>query len=118
MGKGVGTDNREVLNAVEVEIHPGNGGCQAIDLLPENVDSLPLFTFVLEVGEAFDKHTSGTAGRVVNTLVGARIQNLGHEGDNRAVGVEFLCRIAGIIGKFSDQVFIRLSHLIGRTGCQ
>ena len=113
--KRISIDNGEIFYTIQVEIHAGNGSCESIDFLTKHLNTLPRLSLGTEIVKTLYEHTSTATSWVVDTFVGLWLQYLSHQGNDSTVGIEFLSCIAGIVGKLSHQVFICLSHLIGRT---
>ena len=58
------------------------------------------------------KHAAGATGGVVDRFARLRFEHLGHQMDDRAVGVELGGGMARIVGELLDQVFVALAQLV------
>ena len=48
--KGIVIHNREIMYAMQIQVHTGNGGGAGIDLLAKDFHIAPFLAFVLQVG--------------------------------------------------------------------
>lgn len=102
---------------MEKTVHPGDGGSHEVTLLAIETDVSPLLALAAQVGDGREEHASGAAGGIVDGFARLRLEHLGHEMDDGAVGVELGGGVAGIVGEFLDEVFIALSQLVfGQVG--
>ena len=95
LGERVAPLDAEVLDAVEEAVHPGNRRGHQVPLLTVEADVAPLLALSAQMGDAGEQHAAGAAGRVVDGLARLRLEHLGHQMDNRAVGVELGGGVAG-----------------------
>jgi len=114
LGKGVPSDNLEILDAMKKAVHAGNGGGHEIALLPEKFDVAPFLTLAAKMGDAGKKHPARAACGVVDGFFGLRFEHLGHEMNHGAIGIELGGGVARIVGEFLDQELVALSKLIFR----
>ena len=70
----------------------------------------PFLPVLLEVGDG------GTAaGGVVDGLARPGLKDLGHQVDDRAVGIELLGRVTRVVCELLDQVLVTLAELVFRA---
>ena len=70
-----------------------------------------------QMGDAGEKHAAGAAGGIVDRFARLRLEHLGHEMDDGAVGVKFGGGVAGIVGELLDEIFVSLAQLVfGQVG--
>ena len=69
----------------------------------------------LQLGYARNEHAARAACGIIDRLLRLRFKDVDHQFDYRAVRVEFLRGVPGIVGELADQMFVRLAHLVGRT---
>ena len=116
-GQRVAALDAKILDAVEKTIHPGDGGGHKIALLPEQLHVAPLFFLPAQVCDTREQHAAGATSRVIHGFTGLHVQHLGHQMNHGAVGVKFGGGVAGVVGKFLDQVFVTLAQFIlGQIG--
>ena len=113
--KRVSINDGEILHTIEVQIHASNRAGEGIDFLTKHLHALPRLALLTQEVKTLHEHSTRTTCRVVDTLIRLWLQNLSHQSNNSAVGVELLGRITSIIGKLTYQVLVCLSHLVGRT---
>ena len=53
----------------------------------------PFLSVLFEVGDGGDEHAGAAAGGVIDGLARFGLEDLGHQMDDRAIGVELLCRV-------------------------
>ena len=117
LGQRVAALDAEILDAVQKAVHPGDGGRHQVPLLPVEADVAPLLALPAQVRDAGEQHAAGAAGGVVDGLAWLRLEHLGHQMDNGAVGVELGSGVAGVVGKFLDEVFVALAEFVlGQVG--
>ena len=108
----VAANDLEVRRTVQEEIHAGDGGggevfLLAEELAPERADIAPRF---LHVVDGLQQHAAGAAGGVVNRIALARVEDVHHEPNDRARGVELAGLLVGDVGELLDQVFVGLAE--------
>ena len=117
VGERVAADDLEVLDAVEEQVHPGDGRGDEVELLPVEPERAVLAAGALHLGQRRDQHAAGAAGGVVDRLAGLRLEHLRHQVDEGAVGVELLRRVAAVVGELLDQVLVAVAELVlGHVG--
>jgi hypothetical protein len=105
----------EVLHAVQHQVHAGDGGGHVVALLPVQAQGAVLAAAALHLIQGGDQHAAGAAGGVVDALAGLGLEHLHHQMHHGAVGVELLGRVAAVVGKFLDQVFVGVAQLSSGT---
>ena len=117
LGERVAALDVEVLDAVEEAVHPGDGGGHEVPLLAVEPDVAPFLALPAQMGDAGEQHAAGAAGGVVDGLARLRLEHLGHQVDDGAVGVELGGGVAGVVGELLDQVLVALAQLVlGQVG--
>lgn len=115
--EGVAAHDLELLDAVEEAVHPGDGGGHQVPFLAVQANIAPLQPPGTEVGDGGEEHPPGAAGRIVDRLARLRLQHLGHEVDDGAVGVELGRGMAGVVGELLDQVLVAVPEFVlGQIG--
>ena len=61
-----------------------------------------------------EQHATGAAGGVVDALAGLWLEHLGHQVDDRAIGVELGSGVTGVIGEFLDEILVALAQFVLR----
>ena len=109
----------ELLKPVQEEVHPRDRRGERLQLLSVRPDLAPGIIVgivrVLQLGYARNEHAARAACRVVDRLLRLGFEDVDHQFDYRAVRVELLRGVPGIVGELADQMFVRLAHLVGRT---
>ena len=115
IAQSIATDNLKVRCAVEEEVHPGNGGGGEVFLLPKELapECADIAARLLQMMDGLQQHAAGAAGRVIDGLALAGIEDGYHQPHNRARGVELACLFVGGVGEFFDKILIRLAEQIG-----
>ena len=67
---------------------------------------------LFEVGDGGDEHAGAAASGVVDGLSGPGLEDLGHQVDDRAVGVELLGGVSRIVRELLDEVLVALAELV------
>ena len=117
LGQGVAALDAEVLDAVQEAVHPGDGGGHQVPLLAVEADVAPLLALPAQVRDGGEQHAAGAAGGVVDALAWLRLEHLGHQVDDGAVGVELGGGVAGVVGEFLDEILVALAQLVlGQVG--
>ena len=70
---------------------------------------------LLEVGDGGDEHAGTAAGGVVDGLARPGLKDLGHQVDDRAVGIELLGRMTRVVCELLEQVLVTLAELVFRA---
>ena len=104
--KRVAADDLKVLDAVEEAVHPGDGRGHQVALLAVEADVAPFLALAAQMRDAGEQHAAGAAGGVVDGLARLRLEHLGHQVDDGAVGVELGGGVAGVVGELLDQVLV------------
>ena len=110
----VAGDDLEVLDAVQEEVHAGDGGGDVDELLPVEAERARVAAPALHLGERGDEHAAGADGGVVDPLARLRLEHLRHQVDERAVGVELLRGVAAVVGELLDEVLVAVAELVLR----
>ena len=106
----------EVLDAVEHEVHPGDGRggevlLLAVDLAEERARVAARALHVLDRPE---QHAARAAGRVVDALALLRVEDVDHHPHDAARGVELAGLLAlGDVGELADQVLVGVAEDVG-----
>ena len=108
----------EVLDAVQHEVHPGDGGGDVDQLLAVEAERARVAAAALHLGQRRDEHAAGADGRVVDALARLRLEHLRHQVDERAVGVELLRRVAAVVGELLDEVLVAVAELVLGDGSE
>ena len=67
---------------------------------------------LFEVRDGGDEHAGAAAGWIVDGLTRLRLKDLGHQVDDRAVGVELLGGVSRIVCKLLDEVLVALAKFV------
>jgi len=108
-------NNAKVFDTVQKQVHAGNRRGQGVDFLPIELYVAPLFSLRFKMGDGGNQHSRAAAGGVIYGFAGLRLEHLGHEVDNRAVCIKFLCRVAAVVGEFAYQILVALPKLVFRA---
>ena len=101
-----------VGDAVQEQVHPGDGRGPVVQLLAVEAQVAPLLALAPQLGGGGDEHAAGAAGGVVDRLAGLGLQHQRHQVDEGAVGVELLGGVAGVVGELLDQVLVAVAELV------
>ena len=117
VAQGVLADDLEVLDAVEQQVHPGDGGggehlLLAVELAPQGLGAA---AGRLDVLDDLDEHAAGAAGRVVDGLALLRVEDVDQEADHRARGVVLAGLLVRLVGEPLDEVLVRVAEHVRRT---
>ena len=119
MHKRIVLHDPELLKSVQEEVHSRDRRGERLQLLPVRPDLAPGVVvgvaWILQLGYARNKHASRAACRIVDRLLRLGLEDVDHQFDYRAVRVELLRGVPGIVGELADQMFVCLAHLVGRT---
>src|SRR5579862_2064885 len=77
----------KIRDAVEHEVHPGDGGCDVDKLLSVKARAACIAATTFYLGYAGYEHAARAAGGIVDLLAGLRLEHLRHEVHERAVGI-------------------------------
>ena len=112
-------DDLEVLDAVEHEVHAGDGRGGEVLLLAVDLaeEGARVAAGALHVLDRPEEHAAGAAGRVVDALALLRVEDVDHHPDDAARGVELAGLLAlGDVGELADQVLVGVAEDVGGDG--
>ena len=110
--QGVAAHDLEVLDLVEEQVHPGDGGGGEVDLLAVEPQRAVVAALRADAVDRLDEHAAGAAGRVVDRLAGLRVEDADDEVDDLARGEELTGLLAGLVGEVLQQVLVRLAEQV------
>ncbi len=108
----IAAHNRKIFYAMQRQVHARDGRGHVVALLPKQAQRAIFAAAALDLVQGRDQHAAGAAGRVIDALARLGVEHLHHQMHQRAVGVELLRRVAAVVGKLLDQVFIGVAQLI------
>ena len=116
--QGVLADDLEVLDAVEQQVHAGDGGggehlLLAVELAPQGLGAA---AGGLHVFDDLDEHAARAAGRVVDALALDGVEDVDEQTDDRAGGVVLAGLLVRLVGEALDEVLVRVAeHVRGHV---
>ncbi len=115
LAKRIAADHIEILDAVQEQIHAGDGGRGQVLLLAEQLapERANVAAGLADMVDRLDQHTARSAGRVVDRLALARIEDADHQIHHAARRIELARLLVGGVGEFLDQVFVGLAEYVG-----
>ena len=116
----VAAHDLEVLDAVEEQVHPRDGGggevlLLAEDLSPEKLRRGPRL-LPRRAGRRSMQHAAGAAGGVVDGLALLRVEDVDQHPDDRTRGVELARLLVREVGELLDQVLVGVAEHVGADG--
>ena len=111
----VAADDLEVLDAVQEQVHAGDGGGGQVLLLAEELapERAVVAVALAHVVDGLEQHAARAAGRVVDGLALLRVEDVDHQPHHRARRVELAGLLVGGVGELLDQVFVGLAEDVG-----
>jgi hypothetical protein len=105
------------FDAVQEEVHAGDARGDEVALLPVELERAVLAAAALHLDQRRDEHAAGAAGGVVDRFAGLGREQLRHQVDDGAVGVELGGGVAGVVGELLDQEFVGVAEFVlGHVG--
>ncbi len=101
-----------VDDAVQEQVHPGDRRGSVVELLAVEAQVAPFLALAAQLGGGGDQHAAGAAGGVVDRLARLGLEHQRHQVDERAVGVELLGGVAGVVGELLDQVLVAVAEFV------
>ena len=114
VAQGVTAHDLEVLDAVEEQVHAGDGRSGEVFLLAEEFSpqALRIAMLVLHVLDCRQKHATRTAGGVVDRFALFGVEHVDHHPHDAAGGVKLASLLVGGVGELLDQVFVGVTQHI------
>ena len=83
--------------------------------MPKELDRPPFFLLLLKVSDGREQHTARTASRIVNRFVWFRLEQFGHQMDDRTVRIELGGSVSRVVCELLDEVFVTDAEFIFGT---
>ena len=114
----VAAHDLEVRDAVQEQVHAGDGRGGEVLLLAEELapERAVVAVVLLDVVDGLQQHAAGAAGRVVDGLALLGVEDVDHQPHDGARGVELAGLLVGGVGELLDQVFVGLAEDVGLRG--
>src|SRR5690606_34866712 len=99
----------EVLDAVEHEVHAGDGGCGEVLLLAVNLteERARVAALAGDVLDRAEQHAAGAAGRVIDAFAFLRIEDLHHHANDAAWRVELASFVPACdVSELADEILV------------
>ena len=111
----VAAHHLKIRGAMQEEVHAGNGGGGEVFFLGEELapERAVVAVVFLHMVHGFEQHTARAAGRVVDGLALARIEDVHHQPDHGARRVELTGLLVGSVGELFNQILVRLAEDVG-----
>ena len=111
----VAAHDLEILDAVQEQVHPGDGRGGEVLLLPVQLapQTLHVAMLLFDVLHGGQQHAAGAAGRVVDGLALLGVEHVDHQPHDAARGVELAGLLVGGVGELLDQVLVGVAEQVG-----
>ncbi len=114
LAKRVLAQDPRILKIMQVEVHPPNGGCRQIDLLPVEAHLPRLATRLDDLVRSLDQHATRTTRRVVDRIARLGIENPRQRPHDITRCEELTRLLARLVRELLQQVLVRITKQVVR----